>query len=90
MVVAYSALAGGVIATVANAYFSKRLFSDYRAQKPGKLVAQIYSAELAKFVLVGLLFAAAVIWIKPLSAGALFSVFIIVHLTPLLMALTGR
>lgn len=90
VVVAYSALVGGAIATVANAYFAKRVFADYRAQKPGKLVAQIYSAEITKLILVGALFAAAVTWIEPLSAGALFSLFLIVHLIPLLLALTGR
>ena len=90
IVVSYSALMGGVIATVANAFFAKRVFGNYRAQNPGMLLAQIYSAEITKLILVGALFAAAIAWIEPLSAGALFGAFIVVHLIPSMIALTGR
>jgi len=90
LVVAYSAMVGGLIATVANAFFAKRVFVDYRAQSPGLLLAQIYSAEILKLILVGALFAAAIAWIDPLSAGTLFSVFIVVHLIPSIMTLFGR
>lgn len=86
-VYAYSALAGGAIATLANAFFSGWVFADYRAQQPNKLVARLYGAEIAKLVLVGLLFAGAVQWIDPLSGGALFGVFLFVHLMPGLMSL---
>ena len=90
VVIGYSAIVGGAIAATANAYLAKRVFVDYRAQKPGLLVAQMYSAEITKLILVGALFAAAVTWIDPLSAGALFSMFLVVHLIPLIMALIGR
>ncbi len=90
VVVAYSAVIGGLIAAVANAFFAKRVFVDYRAQSPGLLLAQIYSAEIAKLVLVGVLFAAAIAWIEPLSAGTLFCVFIVVHLIPSMMTLIGH
>ncbi len=84
---AYSALAGGLIASSANAFFSFWVFSHYRAQHPNKLVARLYGAEIAKLILVGALFAAVVQLIDPLSGGALFGVFMIVHLMPGLMSL---
>ena len=83
----YSALAGGLIASGANAFFSFWVFSHYRAQHPNKLVARLYGAEIVKLILVGALFAAAVQLIDPLSGGALFGVFFIVHLMPGLMSL---
>jgi len=83
----YSALAGGLIASGANAFFSFWVFSRYRAQHPDKLVARLYGAEIAKLILVGALFAAAVQLIDPLSGGALFGVFLLVHLMPGLMSL---
>lgn len=82
---AYSGLAGGMIAAVANAFFAKRIFVHYRAQEPGKLLARFYGAELLKLVLTGLLFAGVILWIKPLSVGALFGVFLLVQMVPMLV-----
>lgn len=90
VVVSYSAVIGGLIATIANAFLVKRVFTSYRAQVPGLLLAQIYSAEIIKLVLVGVLFAAAIAWVEPLSVGALFSAFIVVHLVPSMIMLIGR
>ena len=84
---AYSALAGGLTASSANAFFSFWVFSHYRAQHPNKLVARLYGAEIAKLILVGLLFAAAIQLIDPLSGGALFGVFLLIHLMPGFMSL---
>ena len=85
----HSALAGGLIATTANAFFSYWVFADYRAQHPNKLVGRLYGAEIVKLILVGLMFAGAVQLIAPLSGGALFGVFLCVHLMPGLMSLFG-
>jgi ATP synthase protein I len=90
VVVSYSALIGGLIATLANAYFAKQVFIEYRAGSTGHLLAKIYAAEIKKLVLVGALFAAAIAWIDPLSVGTLFSVFIIVHLVPSIMTLIDQ
>jgi ATP synthase protein I len=84
---AISALAGGMIATIANMFFSVWVFADYRAQQPNRLLARLYGAEVAKLILVGILFAGAVQLIDPLSGGALFGVFLCVHLMPGLMSL---
>lgn len=82
---AYSGFTGGVIAALANAYFAAKVFAHYRAQEPGKLVARFYSAELQKLILTGLLFAGVIILIKPLSAGALFGIFLLMQFVPMLV-----
>ncbi|MCW8883335.1 MAG: ATP synthase subunit I [Sedimenticola sp.] len=84
-VFAYSGLAGGMIATLANALFAHRVFVRYTAQQPGKLLARFYGAEILKLVLTGLLFAGVILWIKPLSVGALFGVFLLIQLMPIVI-----
>jgi ATP synthase protein I len=81
---AYSGLIGGGIATLGNALFAHRVFVRYQAQEPGRLLARFYGAEIQKLILTGLLFAAAVVWIKPLSLGALFGMFLFVQMVPIL------
>lgn len=83
---AWSGLVGGLIATVANAFFALRVFAHYRAQEPGRLLGRFYGAEFQKLLLTGMLFAAAILWVKPLSAGALFGVFLLVQMAPVLIA----
>ena len=83
---AWSGLLGGVIATLANAIFAARVFARYRAQEAAELLGRIYRAELQKLVLTGFLFAGVIIWIKPFSAGALFGVYLLVQLVPLLVS----
>ena len=83
---AWSGLIGGLIAAAANAFFVLRVFAHYRAQDPGKLLGRFYGAEFQKLLLTGVLFAAAILWVKPLSAGALFGVFLLVQLSPVLIA----
>ena len=83
---AYSGLLGGLIAMAANAYFAMRIFAGYRAQDPAGLVGRFYGAELQKLILTGLLFAAAVLWVDPLSIGALLGACLFVQLVPMLVS----
>ena len=83
---AWSGLIGGLIATLANGLFALRIFVGYRAQEPGRLLGRMYGAELQKLVLTGALFAGAIIWVEPLSAVALFGVFLLVQVLPVLLA----
>ncbi len=84
-VLAYSGLAGGLIATAANGFFAYRVFVRYTAQEPGRLLARFYGAEILKLALAGLLFAGVILWIKPLSVGALFGVFLLVQIMPIVV-----
>lgn len=80
-----SALIGGLASFAGNLLFAFWVFAPYQAQKPGGLLSRFYLAELAKLILIGLVFAAAIVWLKPLNVVALFSTFFIVQvLSPLL------
>ena len=83
---AYSGLVGGLIATLANGVFAFKVFGHYQAQEPGKLLAQFYSGELLKLVVAGLLFAAAVLWLEPLSVGALLGIYLLVAMMPMFIS----
>ena len=85
-----SALIGGLIAVAANAIFAFWVFGPYRAQQAGKLVARLYGAELAKITAIALAFIGVFLWVKPISAGALFGCFIAVHLVPAAVAARNR
>ena len=81
---AWSGLAGGMIALVANGFFAARVFGPYRAQQPERMVGSFYGAELGKLILTGLMFAGAFLWIRPLSAASLFGGFLLIQmLSPL-------
>ena len=82
---AFSALVGGLIATLGNALFALWVFGPYRAQEPGNMLTRFYGAELLKVALIVLLFAVTFIWVKPLNVVALFVAFFLVQvLSPLL------
>ncbi len=83
---AYSGFAGGAIAALTNLFFAKKMFVHYTAQEPGKLLAKFYAAEISKLILAGLLFAGVILWIKPLSVGALFGIFLLVQMVPVFVA----
>jgi len=83
---ALSALVGGLISALGNGFAAARIFVPYRAQEPDKLMGRFYGAELGKLVLTGLLFAAAILWVEPLSVGALFGGFLVIQMIPILVA----
>jgi len=85
---AWSGLIGGVIATLTTAVFAARVFVRYRAQEPARLLGRFYGAEFMKLALTALLFAGVFIWLEPVSPGALFGVFLIVQITPMLVVHT--
>jgi len=80
-----SGLLGGLIAVAGNALFAMRIFDRYRAQEPGRLLGRFYGAELQKLLLTGVLFAGSIILVHPLSAGALFGVFLLVQMAPVVI-----
>ena len=91
---AYSALAGGLIATVANAWFAIKVF---RPRSKGKsiessiepstetaetVLTTFYVGEIYKFIFTGAMFFMAFVLIKPISAIALLVTYFLIHLTP--------
>lgn len=82
---AVSSLVGGLASLAGSFVFALWVFAPYRAQNPGGLLGRFYLAELAKLIIIGLVFAAAIIWLKPLNVVALFGTFFVVQvLSPLL------
>lgn len=80
-----SALVGGMASLSGNLLFALWVFAPYRAQATGGLLSRFYLAELAKLTMIGLVFAAAIVWLKPLNVVALFGSFFVVQvLSPLL------
>jgi ATP synthase protein I len=74
---AYSALLGGLIAVIPNIYFASLAFRFSGARAASNVTRSVYRGELRKFVLTAVLFASVFALVKPLSAGTLFAVFIL-------------
>ena len=77
---AYSALLGGLIASLGSLYFASRIFVHYRAEQAGRLLTRLYLAEFGKLVIVAGLYAAVIILIDPLSIVALLAGYLCVQL----------
>jgi len=81
-VYAWSALTGGLIATLANGYFAWKVFGKQRETGPEQILATYYRAEVGKIILTVMLFIGAVVMIKPLSMITLLGVYLFNHLIP--------
>lgn len=79
---AYSALAGGAIASAANAWFAWKVFRRGPQRRPGVELATFYVGEIEKIVLTAALFIVAFVLIRPVNILALLSVYFFVHMTP--------
>ena len=79
---AVSGVTGGIAATAGTLLSALKLFGDYRAAEPGRMLGGILGAEFAKLVVMMLIFAAAIRWYEPLNIVAMLAVWLVVHLTP--------
>lgn len=89
-VAAYSSLAGGLIATLANAWFALKVFRVEPTVAAETLLTTFYVGEIYKFILTGALFVIAFVLIKPLSVAALLITYFIVHMTPAVLNVFDR
>lgn len=83
-VAAYSALLGGLICVVPNAYLAERLTRTdglTREQKIGRWM----QGETGKIIQSGILFALVFAWVKPLDPPLLFLTFVGIQLLHLLV-----
>lgn len=80
--VAYSALAGGLIATLANAWFALKVFRVKSVETPEVLLTTFYVGEIYKFILTGAMFIIVFVLIKPLNVVALLGIYFLIHITP--------
>ena len=79
-VAGYSALLGGLICVIPNAFLALRLVVPRRDPGADALVRAAYIGELGKLALTVLMFGIAFTLLRPISAGALFAGFIAAQL----------
>ena len=82
-VAGYSALLGGLITVLPNAFLALRLALPRRDPGAQALVRAAYVGELGKFALTVLFFSLVFTMVRPLSAAALFAGFIATQLVTL-------
>ena len=86
VVMAYSALTGGVIATIASAWFAYKVFRVSPDSAAQAMLASAYVGEIYKIILTGALFICAFVLIKPVSAAALLITYFVIHMTPAMVS----
>jgi ATP synthase protein I len=79
-VTGYSAMVGGLICVIPNAFLALRLAVPRRDPGASALVRAAYIGELGKLALTVLMFAMVFTMVRPLAAGALFAGFIAAQL----------
>lgn len=89
-VAAYSSLIGGLIATLANAWFAIKVFRVKPTVTAETLLTAFYVGEIYKFLFTGAMFLIVFVLIKPLSVIALLLVYFLVHMTPAVVNVFGQ
>ncbi len=89
-VVAYSSFTGGLIATLANAWFAIKVFRVKPTVAAETLLTTFYVGEIYKFVFTGAMFVIAFVLIKPLNVVALLVTYFLIHMTPAVLNAFGR
>ena len=79
---AYSGLTGGMIATIATAWFALKVFGVKLDQEPVNVLRTLYLGEINKILITVSLFIAAFVLIRPVNAAALIAVYFLVYLIP--------
>ena len=81
----YSALLGGLIYVIPNAYFVHRMFRVEGARQVSLMVGNMFRAESIKLALTAVFFAAVFILMEPVHVPALLFTFaVMVAMSPLL------
>ncbi len=79
---AYSALTGGLIATLASSWFAYKVFTNRHVNEPVLALRAMYWGEINKIIFTGAMFVAAFVLIKPVNGAALLAVYFLVHISP--------
>lgn len=86
LVTAKSALIGGLISVLPNAYFARLAFRHRGARAASAVAQSFYRGEAGKFVMTAVLFALVFSSVKPLQVEALFIAYVAMVLTNTLFA----
>ena len=90
VVMAYSALTGGMIATIASAWFAYKVFRVSPDSAAQTMLASAYTGEIYKIILTGARFICAFVLIRPVSALALLITYFVIHMTPAMVSALGE
>jgi len=72
LIAGYSALLGGMIALLPNAFFAYKAFRYFGARSARDIVQSIWSGAMGKWILTAVLFALVFVGIRQLDIAALF------------------
>jgi ATP synthase protein I len=87
--VAVSALLGGAIAVIPNAFLAARLLGPRAGSSAKALLRAAWLGEIGKLLLTALLFSVALVTIRPISAFGLFGGYIAAQLVIFSLPLLG-
>lgn len=73
----YSALLGGLIALLPNAFFAYKAFCYFGARSTKDIVLSIWSGAMGKWILTAVLFALVFVGIRQLDIAALFVAYLL-------------
>lgn len=79
---AYSALAGGLIATITSGWFALKVFAGRKTKQAADELRSFYWAEINKIVMTGAMFIAVFVLIRPVNGAALLAVYFLVYIAP--------
>lgn len=79
---AYSALLGGAIVILSNAYLANKIFGHYQAQQPDRLVNNYYRATIGKMIVTISLFVLVFLLVSPISIESFIAAYLLVQILP--------
>lgn len=80
-VIAYSSLLGGLIATLANAWYAIKVFA-VKPTTAEALLTTFYVGEMYKIILTGSMFLMVFVLVAPISGASLLLTYLLIHMTP--------
>jgi len=80
LVPGYSALLGGLVSLLSNAYFARKVLADKGASSAGHVMLVFYWAEIVKIAMAAVLIAALCASIEDINVMALIAGFFVVHM----------
>ncbi|PCH62512.1 MAG: F0F1 ATP synthase subunit I [SAR86 cluster bacterium] len=84
---AYSALIGGLICAIPNAYFAMKTFMYTGARSVDKMVRSIYTGEAVKLLLTAAGFALTFVFLSSVNIVCLFTAYFIVYIAGIVSTL---
>ena len=89
LVVAYSALLGGLIYLLPQFWHAWRHFRNRAPETANRALAELYAGQIWKMALMAMLFALSFVLIEPLSGFSLFAALLLMQVMNLVMQVGG-